>query len=168
MTTMTKDHRYPLYARHPSPSGADRAGSEGPTLPADRFNAGLAILRSVIGVVFLAHGAQKLFVFGFAGVTGAFGEMGVPLAGLVGPAVALLEFFGGLALITGLYTRSAALGLSLVMLGALFVAHLPAGFFAPDGIEFVLTLCAATLALALSGPGSYSLDHLLRQHRART
>jgi uncharacterized membrane protein YphA (DoxX/SURF4 family) len=77
--------------------------SEGKSiLPSEaRVNAGLAALRAVVGTVFLAHGAQKLFVFGLSGVAGAFSGMGGPLAGIAGPAVTFLEFFGGLALLLG-------------------------------------------------------------------
>lgn len=131
-----------------------------------RIDAGLAALRVIVGSVFAAHGAQKLFVYGFAGVIGAFEGMGVPLAGIVGPAVALLEFFGGLALIAGLFTRLAALGLATNMLGATVVVHLAAGFFLPNGIEFALTLLAASGALALTGPGGFSADAVLRRRRA--
>lgn len=164
MSTMTRNHTSPARTLDQARGGPVMLGSE-VTGPTARLNAALTILRGVVGVVFLAHGAQKLFVFGFAGVAGAFGDMGVPLAELVGPGVALLEFFGGLALIAGLFTRSASFGLSLVMLGALFLVHLQAGFFLPDGIAFVLTLFAATAALALTGPGSFSLDAVLRQRR---
>lgn len=131
-----------------------------------RIDAGLAALRVIVGSVFAAHGAQKLFVYGFAGVIGAFEGMGVPLAGIVGPAVALLEFFGGLALIAGLFTRLAALGLATNMLGATVVVHLAAGFFLPNGFEFALTLLAASGALALTGPGGFSADAVLRRRRA--
>ena len=134
-----------------------------------RTDIAIAALRASTGAIFLAHGAQKLFVFGFAGVTGAFGQMGAPLPGITGPATALVEFFGGLALIAGLLTRLSAFGLAITMLGAISIVHIGNGFFGPTGVEFPLALLGATIALAINGAGRYSLDALIaRRKDART
>ena len=168
MSTMTRKLDHTAGAAAPSPSRARTAPKTASVIPsAVRLNSALALLRVVVGTVFLAHGAQKLFVFGFEGVTGAFAGMGVPLAGIAGPAVALLEFFGGLALIAGLFTRLAALGLAITMLGAITLVHLAAGFFLPNGVEFALTLFAAAVALALTGPGDFSLDAMVARRRTQ-
>lgn len=130
-----------------------------------RTDAALTVLRVIVGSIFAAHGAQKLFVYGFAGVQGAFGQMGVPFAEVAGPAVALVEFFGGLALVAGLLTRFASLGLAATMLGAIGMVHFAAGFFGPNGMEFPLSLLAATVAFVIAGAGRYSLDAAIAKAR---
>lgn len=131
-----------------------------------RVDAGLLILRIVVGIVFLVHGGQKLFVFGFGGVTGAFGQMGIPMPAVTGPLVALVEFLAGGALVIGLLTRLAALGLAIDMLGAILFVHYKGGFFVPNGYEYALTLLAANVAIMVAGAGYYSVDRAIAERRA--
>ncbi len=119
---------------------------------------GLLVLRLALGIVFLVHGGQKLFVFGLAGVTGGFTQMGVPMPGVTAPLVALVEFGGGVALVLGLLTRLAALGIAADMLGAMLLVHLPNGFFLPTGYEYALLLCLQAVTLIITGAGAYSMD----------
>ena len=136
------------------------------TPTARQIDLGLTILRVIVGAIFIAHGSQKLFVYGFAGVSGAFGQMGIPMPTLVGPFIALLEFSAGIALIVGLLTRVAALGLAFNMLGAILFVHLKGGLFLPNGSEFALSLLASTAILTLTGAGAFSLDGLVAGRRA--
>jgi putative oxidoreductase len=127
---------------------------------------GIALLRIITGSVFAAHGYQKVFVYGMAGVQGAFTKMGAPMPTVTGPLIACLEFFGGIALIIGFLTRLVALGLVLDMLGAILIVHVANGFFLPKGYEFVLLLLAASLALMFGGPGSLSIDSIIAKNAA--
>jgi len=133
-----------------------------------QVNIGLTLLRVIVGAIFVAHGAQKIFVFGFDGVAGAFGQMGIPMAGILGPFVALVELFGGLALIAGLLTRLASLGLLSTMVVAILQVHLKNGFFAPTGIEFPLSLLGSTAMIAITGAGRWSIDSLIGHRKIET
>jgi putative oxidoreductase len=128
------------------------------------------ILRVVLGVVFFAHGAQKMLGwfggFGFHGSMGFFTHMGIPAP--VAFLVICIEFFGGLGLIVGLLTRIAALGIAGDMIGAIFMVHLQNGFFMNwmgtqkgEGIEYHLLALAMAAALLLRGAGAFSLDRAL-------
>lgn len=130
-----------------------------------RLNVGLAVLRIVTGLVVFMHGWQKVFQYGFAAVTRSFTQMGIPMPGLTGPLVGIVELLAGIALMIGLLTRLAALGSAIIVLGALLIVHFRAGFFMPQGYEFTLTLFAASVALALMGGGEYSIDAAVARHR---
>ncbi|HMW49879.1 MAG TPA: DoxX family protein [Cellvibrionaceae bacterium] len=123
-------------------------------------------LRLPLGVIFAAHGAQKLFGwFGGYGLegTGQFmASMGLNPGVLMAALAGSVEFFGGLALLLGLLTRPAAALLAFTMLVALVSVHLPNGLFmANNGYEFALALLAASVSLVISGGGSLSLDRRL-------
>ena len=126
-----------------------------------QIDTALAVLRVVLGITFIMHGGQKLFVYGFDGVTGAFGQMGIPAPGFFGPFVGVVEFFGGIAIALGLLTRVAALGVGSTMVVALLTVHLKQGFFNPGGVEFPLALLASAIALVIAGAGAYSVDAVI-------
>jgi putative oxidoreductase len=123
-----------------------------------QISIGLAVLRVAVAMVFINHGRQKLFVYGFAGVTGAFTQMGVPFPGVMGPLIGLLEFFGGIALLFGFLTRLLAVGFVVEMLGAILLVQMKRGFSAFE-LEFLLL--GSSVALFLAGGGRFSVDALL-------
>jgi putative oxidoreductase len=129
-----------------------------------QLSIGLTVLRVAVAAVFINHGRQKLFVYGFAGVTGAFTQMGVPFPGIMGPLIGLLEFFGGVALLLGFLTRLLAIGFVLDMLGAILLVQLKKGF---SGFELEFLLLGSSLALALTGAGRFSVDALLADRQER-
>ena len=126
---------------------------------------GIAILRLAIGVTFFMHGWQKLFQLGVPGVAGFFGQIGIPAPMAAATLVSLIELVGGALLIAGLFTRWVSIPLAIDMLIAAVLVHLPAGFFAPSGVELVFVLLGGTAALALNGPGAFALDRLIGRPR---
>lgn len=128
-------------------------------------------LRIPIGIIFIAHGAQKLFGwFGGYGLDGTGSWMesiglgpGFLMALLAGSA----EFFGGLFILIGLLTRPTSIVLAFTMLVAIFSVHVANGLFmSNNGYEFGLALLAASLSLALSGAGKLALDNTLAKKLA--
>lgn len=123
-------------------------------------------LRVVAGILFFAHGAQKLFAwYGGYGLDGT-GQWMESIGLTPGYYMALLagsaEFFGGILLILGLLTRPASLALAFTMIVAIFSVHFEHGLFlSNNGYEFGLSLLAMTLALVVQGGGKYSLDLLI-------
>ena len=132
-----------------------------------RQNVALAMVRAIVGVVFLAHGLQKLFVFHYGGVVGAFHQMGIPAPGISAALALTAETLGGLLLLIGLFTRLAAVPVAFTMLVAIVQVHLRHGFFAQGGgYEYPLTLLVATMALAIGGGGAFAVDNRLNRKEA--
>jgi len=138
-------------------------------------NAGWAglVLRVPVGIILIAHGAQKLFGwFGGYGLEGT-GQFMASLGLEPGYLMALLagsaEFFGGLALVLGVLTRPSALISAFTMAVAMFTAHIGNGLFmANNGYEYALTLLAVTVALAIQGAGYLSVDSLFLKNKVAT
>lgn len=124
----------------------------------------LLVARVFVGVVFMAHGAQKLF--------GAFGGPGlaafVQMLGPLGYLVAVGEFFGGLGLVLGFLSRFSAASIILIMLGAIVTVHGKVGFFmnwagnqAGEGFEYHLLAIGILLPVLIAGPGRFAVGRLL-------
>ncbi|MCI2422199.1 DoxX family protein [Saccharopolyspora sp. K220] len=123
------------------------------------------VARLVVGATFLAHAYQKFVLNGIDNVVASFGELGLPA--VAAWFTALVELLGGAALILGVLLPIAGILLAAIMVGALFLVHLSAGFFAADGgFEYVLVLAAASLALGFSSP-RYTISALFRSHSTR-
>ncbi len=140
-------------------------------LTATDRNVSTTLLRLTLGVVMFPHGAQKMLGWfggpGFSStVEGLAQHAGLPA--FVAVLVICAEFFGSLALIVGLFSRAATLGIAAVMVGAIFIAHLSNGFFmnwygaqAGEGYEYHLLAIGIALAIAIKGSGAFSLDGLV-------
>jgi len=130
----------------------------------------LAFARLTLGIVFFAHGAQKLLGWfgglGFSATVGAFGKMGMPLA--IAYFAIFVEFFGGLSMIFGLLSRLAGLGIAAEMCGAIATVHFRNGFFMNwyglqkgEGFEYHLLAIAIGVLIMVRGAGAISLDRLI-------
>lgn len=130
---------------------------------------GLLILRLVVGVVFVTHGWPKL-LDGAAGTSQFFAQLGIPLPGVTAWLITLLEFFGGLALIAGLFVTLVSALFIVHMAVGIILVHLPMGWYVigpgQGGVEFNVLLIASLLALVLTGPGRPAVDHLLARRAA--
>ncbi|MBB3060097.1 DoxX family protein [Microbulbifer rhizosphaerae] len=134
-------------------------------LATDSSLAALA-LRIPAGIIFAAHGAQKLFgAFGGYGLEGTgqwMASIGLEPGYLMALAAGSAEFFGGIALLLGLLVRPAAAVLAITMLVAILAVHAGNGLFmANNGYEFGLALLAMSVTLAIRGAGSISADQLI-------
>ncbi len=130
---------------------------------------GILILRLVIGLTMAAHGAQKLFGWwggpGMNGWTGAMNRMRIRPAVPWAWMSALAELLGGIGLAVGLLTPLPSLAIAGSMLVAIALVHWPNGFWVTKGgYEFNLSILAAIAAIALAGPGAYSLDSAFGIH----
>ncbi|HZK76241.1 MAG TPA: DoxX family protein [Candidatus Kapabacteria bacterium] len=124
----------------------------------------LVVLRIALGVIFFAHGSQKVLgLFGGKGLDATATMMGkmLPIPAWLFYVSAFAEFLGGIGMVLGLFTRFFGFALLINMLVAVFEVHLPNGFFAPMGFEFPGSLALTALAITLAGPGLFSLDYLL-------
>lgn len=125
----------------------------------------LLISRVVIGVVFFAHGWQKLTEFGLEGTAESFSAMGVPAPALAAGFAGIVETVGGIALILGALTTAFSLLLVLDMVGAAVLVHVTKGVFVSNnGWELVGALGVGALLLAVIGAGAYSVDRLLSRN----
>lgn len=130
----------------------------------------LLVLRVALGIVILPHGLQKVFGWfggwGLDGTLGWFASIGIPA--FLGILAIAADFAGALALIAGLGTRLAALGIGVNMAVAALVVHRSNGFFMNwagnqkgEGFEFHILAAAMSVALILGGAGRWSLDRLV-------
>jgi putative oxidoreductase len=131
----------------------------------------ITVIRVVLGVIFFAHGAQKVLGwfggYGLKGTTGYFTSIGLPLP--IAYLVCFFEFLGGIGLVLGLLTRPAAVAVAIVMVGAIAKVHWPNGFFinwelkpgGGHGFEANLGFLAMAVACLIAGGGAVSVDRLL-------
>ena len=127
------------------------------------------LLRVVLGVVFMSHGYPKLFKApGPAGFAAQLKNINVPAPLLFAYVVGSVEFFGGFLVIVGLLTRAASVLIAINMIVAMWKIKFKTGLVTKvmeggwaGGYELDLALCSIAVSLALTGPGVFSIDHLV-------
>jgi putative oxidoreductase len=130
------------------------------------INIGLLIIRLVVGLLFVGHGAQKLFGwfggYGLKGTGGWFESIGMKPGVIMALFAGLTELIGGILFTLGLLTPLAGILIAGTMTMAIIKVHAPNGLWATaNGYEYNLTLLAVAIGIALVGPGQYALDSLL-------
>ena len=132
------------------------------TLDRPAVDVSLLFVRIIVGVIFAAHGAQKLF--GDWEGPGLAAVVAPPPDGMgpLGYLVTIGEFFGGLGLVFGFLTRFSAASLIVIMIGAIATVHAKNGFFLQKGgFEYNLALIGLLLPILLAGPGRFSIGQFL-------
>jgi len=130
------------------------------------INIGLLIIRIVVGLLFVGHGAQKLFGwfggYGIKGTGGWFESIGIKPGVTMALLAGLTELIGGILFTVGLLTPLAGIMIAGTMVMAIVKVHAPNGLWATEnGYEYNLILIAVTIGVALTGPGQYALDAFL-------
>jgi putative oxidoreductase len=114
----------------------------------------------IVGVIFIAHGGQKLFgLWGGRGLEATIEGMG-PVLGYL---VSIGEFFGGVGLVLGVLSRFSAFWLAVIMIGAIVKVHGKNGLLGDGGFEYNLALLGLCLVTLLAGPGSWALINMLKK-----
>ncbi|MFO7798598.1 DoxX family protein [Rhodohalobacter sp.] len=120
------------------------------------YDVGLLLLRIGVGLVFVVAGWGKLN--GIEGVQGFFGDLGIPMAGIMAWVVALVEFIGGLMVLVGAKARIPNLLLAFIMVVAIFTTKLGDFDISSAGVRVDILMLLITLSLAFMGSGNYSVD----------
>ena len=119
-------------------------------------------LRITIGILFIAHGQGKLFG-GLEGTAGFLETLGFQPPMFWAVILAISEFFGGILVVLGLFTRWASIPLAFIMILAILMVHLEGGYLGKGGYQYQLVLLGGALSMMLSGGGALSVDRLFKR-----
>ncbi|MCP4713153.1 MAG: DoxX family protein [Planctomycetes bacterium] len=129
------------------------------------------IIRITLGIVFIYHGYEKVFLGGHSSLSSLLTIKSAPYPSMLAWLAGFTEFFAGIAILIGLLSRFSALALACVMYVAITAFHLPNGFDIRNeglGYEYCLVLLLAAFAIVLGGPGGLSLDRILLSRHKKT